>query len=73
MTLLQIMEFIFLMGPFATRGDVARQNAEVIAEGAVRGFLTTQTPNEGFGNKWRLTALGVHELGLQNPPLRELR
>lgn len=73
MTLREIMEFIFLMGPFSTRGDTARQNAEVIAEGAVRGFLTTQTPNDGFGNQWRLTALGVHELGLVNPPLKELK
>lgn len=72
MTLLKIMEFIFLMGPFATRGNTARTNAEVIAEGAVRGFLTTQTPSEGFGNQWRLTALGVHELGLKHPPLKDL-
>lgn len=72
MTLLELMLYIFTMGPQKTRGTLARENAEVIAEGAIRGLLTTQITHRDFGNQWRLTALGVHELGLKNPPLKDI-
>jgi hypothetical protein len=73
LTLKELMECTYLMGGFTTRGNTARSHAELIAEGAVRGFLTTQTPDGEFGHIWRLTALGVHELGLKAPHLKDIK
>lgn len=59
MTLAQLLEFTFLSGGFTTRSDAARDNAEMIAEAAIKGYLTTATPRDGFGNVWRLTPFGL--------------
>lgn len=56
--LLNTLEFAFLSGGFTTRSDFARKNSEIIAVAAQGGLLTTNTPRDGFGNVWRLTAIG---------------
>jgi hypothetical protein len=54
-----VLETAFLSGGFTTRSDFARENAEMVAQLAQRGFLTTDTPRDGYGNVWRLTPDGV--------------
>ena len=58
MKLLSLLEHTFLTGGFTTRSDYARTNAETIAQAACRGYLTTDTPRDGWGCVWRLTVNG---------------
>lgn len=62
---------------FTTKGDVARQWADEIAEAASRGFLTTAvTPgSELYGRLWKLTPEGTAFLFAHGPELKaeELR
>jgi len=62
MTRTELLEHTFLAGGFTTRSDVARENAELIAEAAQLGLLTTQTPRDGFGAVWRMTPIGLSVL-----------
>lgn len=62
MTLSALLEFTFLAGGFTTRSDTARENAEIIAEAAIKGYLTTHTPRDGFGNVWRLSSFGLSSI-----------
>jgi hypothetical protein len=59
MNLLQLLELTYLQGGFTTRSDTARFNAELVAEGAAKGYLTTETPRGDFQSVWRITAPGV--------------
>lgn len=58
MTLLALLEHAFLVGGFTTKSDFARAEADIIAQAAAVGFLTTQTPKDGFQSVWRLTPQG---------------
>jgi hypothetical protein len=58
MTLLELLEHAFLAGGFTTKSDFARAEADLIAQASIVGFLTTQTPRDGFGSVWRLTPQG---------------
>jgi hypothetical protein len=62
MNLHELLEFTFLSGGFTTRSDTARENAELIAEAAIKGYLTTNTPRDGFCNVWRLSSFGLSSL-----------
>lgn len=62
MNLQKLLEFTFLVGGFTTRSDTARENAELIAEAAIKGYITTHTPRDGFGNVWRLTSFGLSSI-----------
>jgi hypothetical protein len=57
------------VGGFTTRSDIARTKAEVVAEAACKGLITTQTTDGTYGSVWRLTAIGLHTLGLVSPQL----
>ena len=60
MKLQKLLEYAFLAGGFTTRSDIARENAELVAEACQKGLITTQTPGPdgGYANVWRLTSLG---------------
>lgn len=58
MNLIELLEYTFLAGGFTTRSDKARENAELVAEAAQCGYITTLTPQDGFGTVWRLTPAG---------------
>ena len=73
MTLRELLSYLYVLGPCTTRSTIARENAESIAEGAIRGFLTTQVTDGRFGNQWRLTAMGVHMLGIIQPQLKDIK
>lgn len=46
--------------PFTTRSNFARCNAELIAECACRGLISTlDTESEEHGNIWHITVLGM--------------
>lgn len=62
MTLHQLLEITYLMGGFTTRCNLARENAELVAEASQRGFITTLTPSDGYMNVWRLTSDGLNSL-----------
>lgn len=55
MTLLDLIEYTYLAGGFTTKSDFARAEADLIAQASSVGFLTTQTPRDGFLSVWRLT------------------
>ena len=59
MNLLELIEHTYLAGGYTTRSDIARCNAELIAEAAICGLITTGTPRDGFGSVWRITAKGI--------------
>lgn len=62
MTLLGLLEYIYLAGGFTTRSDMAREHAEMVAYAAQLGYITTLTPSDGFGNVWRLSMRGFKHL-----------
>lgn len=62
MELIELLEHTYLSGGFTTRSDMARLNAELVAEAATKGLLTTETPRDGFLSVWRLTAEGLDVL-----------
>lgn len=68
-----ILEFAYLSGGFTTRSDFARNNAEMVAQLGQRGFLTTDTPRDGYSNVWRLTADGHEVLFEVYDLVRDLR
>lgn len=45
--------------PFSTRSDFARQQADLIAEAASSGFITTLSLDGKPGRAWRVTAAGA--------------
>lgn len=50
-------------GGFSTRSDFARQHAEVVAEAACCGLITTFNPTTGkHGKQWLVTPLGCRKL-----------
>lgn len=59
-----ILEHTFLAGGFTTRSDFARNNAEIVAQLAQQGLLTTDTPRDGFGSVWRLSGNGFVTLSV---------
>lgn len=65
MTLLELLEHTFLAGGFTTRSDTARENAELVAEGAILGYLTTRTPRDGYRTVWRLTNSGQTRMWME--------
>ena len=64
MKLLSLLEHTYLTGGFTTRSDYARTNAETIAQAACRGYLTIDTPRDGWGCVWRLTVSGHWRLDM---------
>jgi hypothetical protein len=62
LTDLDLLELLYLIGGATTRSNLARENAERIAELAVCGYITTETPFDGFQSVWRLTPEGVEYL-----------
>jgi hypothetical protein len=64
-----LLTHTYIAGGFTTRSDTARRQAEAIAEAACKGLITTQTPDGFYSSVWRLTAIGLHELGLRLPQL----
>lgn len=73
MILQDLLEHTFLVGGFTTRSDVARENAEVIAQAAISGLLTTLTPRDGFGSVWRLTPEGSKEISFAIDPANHIQ
>lgn len=67
MTIQELLEHTFLVGGFTTRSDLARDNAELIAEASQRGYITTLTPKDGFANVWRLTVDGLKQVAMWYP------
>jgi hypothetical protein len=59
MTLLELLEYTYLAGGYTTKSDFARAEADVTAEAASSGLLTTETPTGGHQSVWRLTPTGV--------------
>lgn len=58
MKLLSLLEHTYLTGGFTTRSNYARDNTETIAQAACQGYLTIDTPRDGWGCVWRLTVNG---------------
>lgn len=48
--------------PFTTKGDFARNHADVIAMAASDGLLTTRIATGLYGRKWSVTAAGLRRL-----------
>jgi hypothetical protein len=67
--LMHLIRQFYTVGGFTTRSDIARTKAEVVAEAACKGLITTQTTDGTYGSVWRLTAIGLHTLGLVSPQL----
>lgn len=66
MTLLELLEYAYL-APFTTKSDFSRAHADLIANAAVVGFLTTEAPREGFTSVWRLTPDGMIAMWASQP------
>jgi hypothetical protein len=45
--------------PFSTKSDFARLAANLIAEAACRGLITTRTEAGDWGRYWRITPAGA--------------
>lgn len=57
---------------FTTRSDFARQNAELVAQAACLGLISTKVPDGVFGGIWSLTPLGLTTLFKDNPHREEI-
>lgn len=67
MTLLDLLEHTYLVGGYTTKSDFARVEADLIAQAAVTGFLTTQVPRDGFQSVWRLTPIALEAMWAEQP------
>lgn len=50
------------MFPFKTQSDYARTNALEVAALASMGYISTYEQPRQFGNKWRVTGIGLDKL-----------
>lgn len=50
------------MFPFKLQSDYARDNAVEVAALASMGYITTYELPQQFGNKWRISGLGIEKL-----------
>jgi hypothetical protein len=57
-----VLSEAFERGGFTARSDYARENAELVAQAACLGLLSTKLPDGSFGNIWRLTRKGYDTL-----------
>jgi hypothetical protein len=48
--------------PYKLQSDYARDNAIEIAALACAGYISTRTDPGQFGNKWRITGIGIEKL-----------
>lgn len=48
--------------PFKLQSDFARDNAQEVAALASMGFISTYEAPKQFGNKWRVTGIGLDKL-----------
>lgn len=63
MTLTDVLRAAWL-SPFTTRGNFARENAELVAMSASDGFVTTRIAAGLYGNRWAITAAGLKHIAL---------
>lgn len=50
------------MFPFKLQSDFARDNAQEVAALASMGYISTYEGPMQFGNKWRVTGIGLDKL-----------
>ncbi|OAM52909.1 hypothetical protein A7981_05590 [Methylovorus sp. MM2] len=58
-------------GGFTLQSNFYRDNAVTVALCASEGFITTKTSKGGFGNIWRPTPKGLHEVFTKTKHLKE--
>lgn len=57
----EVLKRTFLF-PYKLQSDYARDNAQEVAALASTGFISTATAPSQFGNKWRITGIGIEKL-----------
>ncbi|QBE66849.1 hypothetical protein [Pseudoduganella lutea] len=50
------------LAPYKLQSDYARDNAQEVAALASMGYITTYELPRQFGNKWRITGIGLEKL-----------